>query len=255
MKLMAVALNTFREAIRNKILYSIVFFAVLVVAIAAVFGAVSIGDQMKFVKDFSLMSISLFGVVIAVVLGVNLLNKELGKKTILNILSKPIARWEFIAGKFLGLFATLTVVVVLMSAGLVGFLMLFEGRMEWGLILASGTTLLELMVVIAFALFFSAVVVTPTLAGLFTAAMFVVGRSSSYLCYFLREDYSCSVRALARGLYWVVPHLDRFNIADQVVYGDQVDLRYLTAILAYAVGYSAVLLLLTVALFSRREFT
>jgi ABC-type transport system involved in multi-copper enzyme maturation permease subunit len=255
MKLLAVALNTFREAVRNKILYSLVFFAALVVAIAAVFGSVSIGDQMKFIKDFGLMSISLFGMVIAIVLGVNLLNNELGKKTILNILSKPVARSEFISGKFLGLFATLTLVVGLMSVGLIGFLMLFEGRIDWGLGLASGTTLLELMVVIAFALFFSAIVVTPTLAGLFTAAMFVVGRSSGYLRYFFGKDYPHSIRALAQGLYWVVPHLDRFNIADQVVYGDQVDVEHLVAIFAYAVSYSMVLLLLAIALFSRREFT
>jgi ABC-type transport system involved in multi-copper enzyme maturation permease subunit len=255
MKLLAVALNTFREAIRNKILYSLVFFAALVVAIASVLGAVSIGDQTKFIKDFGLMSISLFGMVIAIVLGVNLLSKELEKKTILNILSKPVARWEFISGKFLGLFGTLALVVALMSVGLVGFLMLFEGRIDWGLVLASGTTLLELMVVIAFALFFSAIVVTPTLAGLFTAAMFVVGRSSGYLHYFLDKDHSHSIRVLAQGLYWVVPHLDRFSIADQVVYGDKVDVGYLIAIFAYAVSYSAVLLLLTIALFSRREFT
>jgi ABC-type transport system involved in multi-copper enzyme maturation permease subunit len=98
-KLYAIAINTMREAIRNKLLYSILLFAVLVVAVAALFGSVSIGDQMKFVKDFSLMSVSLFGVAIAVMLGVSMLNKELGRKTIYNILSKPVARWEFIVGK------------------------------------------------------------------------------------------------------------------------------------------------------------
>jgi ABC-type transport system involved in multi-copper enzyme maturation permease subunit len=255
MKVLAIALNTAREAIRNKILYSILFFALVVVGIAAIFGAASIGDQMKFVKDFSLMSISLFGVVIAIVLGVNLLNKELGKKTIFNILSKPVARWEFIVGKFLGLLATLTLIVALMCAGLIAFLAMFEGHVDGGLLLAAGTVWLELMVVIAIALFFSSIVVTPALAGLFTAAAFVAGRSSGYLSYFFNQEYSSGVQTMAHGLYWIVPHLDRFNIADQVVYGDHVDVRYLVAILAYAVSYSAVMLLLSVGLFSRREFT
>jgi hypothetical protein len=86
--------------------------------ISAIFGAASIGDQMKFVKDFSLMSISLFSVIIAIVLGVSMLHKELGKKTIFNILSKPVPRWQFIAGKFAGLFLTVTIVVVIMCSGL-----------------------------------------------------------------------------------------------------------------------------------------
>lgn len=255
MKLMSIALNTYREAIRNRILYSIFFFALLVVGIAALLGAASVGDQMKFVKDFSLMSVSLFGAVIAIVLGVNLLSKELGKRTILNILSKPVARWEFIVGKFLGLFATLALVVVLMCAVLVLILALFEGRLDWGMVLASGTALMELMIVTAFSLFFSSLVVTPTLAGLFTASAFVAGRSSSYLGYFLGSEFGNPLQACARGLYWILPHLDHFNIADQVVYGQHVAASYLLAVSAYAVSYSAVLLLLSVAVFSRREFS
>ncbi|HXQ21377.1 MAG TPA: ABC transporter permease subunit [Candidatus Acidoferrales bacterium] len=255
MKVFAIALNTFREAIRNKILYSIVFFAFLVVGVAAIFGAASIGDQMKFVKDFSLMSIALFGVIIAILLGVNLLHQELGEKTIFNILSKPVARWHFIVGKFLGLFGTLTLLVALMSACVIAILALFERRLDWGLVLASVATLMELLVIIAFALFFSTIVVTPTLAGLFTAAAFVAGRSSSYLHYFFGDDSAPSVRVGARVLYWILPHLDRFNIADQVVYGNYFDLPYFLAIITYAVAYSTVLLLLSVALFSRREFT
>lgn len=255
MKIVAIALNTFREAIRNKILYSILFFALFVVGVAAVFGAASIGDQMKFVKDFSLMSVSLFGVVIAIVLGVNLLSKELGKKTIFNILSKPVARWQFIVGKFVGLFATLAFIVAIMCAVVSLTLAAFEGQFDWGLILAGAMTLLELMVVIAFALFFSAVVVTPTLAGLFTAAVFVAGRSSSHLTYFLHDEFPPLVRSVAQALYWALPRLDRFNIADQVVYGQPVDVPYLLTVAAYALSYSAVLLLLSIALFSRREFT
>jgi ABC-type transport system involved in multi-copper enzyme maturation permease subunit len=114
MKVVAIARNTAREALRSKVLYSILAFAVLVVAVAALFGSASIGDQMKFVKDFSLMGVSVFGVVIAVALGVSMLSKELGRRTILNVLSKPVARWQFVLGKFLGLVATLALVVACM---------------------------------------------------------------------------------------------------------------------------------------------
>jgi ABC-type transport system involved in multi-copper enzyme maturation permease subunit len=188
-------------------------------------------------------------------LGVNLLSKELGRRTIYNILSKPVARWEFLVGKFFGLYTTLVLIVAIMCTGLIGGLALFEGSADWGLVLVSGTTLLELMVVTAVALFFSSIVVTPTLAGLFTAAIFVVGRSSSYLHYFWAEQYPPSLQAGARALYWIVPHLDRFNIANEAVYGHYVSTEYLLAILAYAIGYSMVLLMLSVMLFARREFT
>jgi ABC-type transport system involved in multi-copper enzyme maturation permease subunit len=205
-------------------------------------------------KDFSLMSISLFGVIIAIVLGVNLLHQELGRKTIFTLLSKPVARWQFIVGKFLGLFATLGVIIGVLSAGVVGFFTYLAGGLDRGLVVAGTAALLEIMVVVAVALFFSALVVTPALAGMFTAAAFIAGRSSSYLLYFAGDEHSSAVRAAARGLYWVLPRLDRFVIADQVVYGQAVDPAYLAALFAYATAYAGVLLLLGVVCFSRREF-
>ena len=250
----AIALNTAREAIRNRILYSILFFALLMVGISAVFGAASIGDQVKYMKDFSLMSVSLFGVIIAIVLGVNLLHQELGKKTIVNILSKPVARWQFLVGKFFGLAATLLVVVGAMAGGVVAAFAWFTGALDWGLVVASGAALLEIMIVIAVALFFSSLVVTPSLAGMFTAATFIAGRSSSYLLYFLGDDHPPAMRAVAQGLYWILPRLDHYAVADQVVYGQMLPPAYLMALVAYAAGYAAVLLLLSVGLFSRREF-
>lgn len=254
MKIYAIALNTAREALRSKVLYTILAFAVLVVATAALFGSASIGDQMKFVKDFSLMGISVFGVVIAVALGVNMLGKELGKRTILNILSKPVARWQFVVGKFLGLVATLALVVAGMCTALVLLTAVFERHVDLGLVEASVAVLLELTIVVAAALLFSAIVVTPTLAGLFTMAAFVAGRSAGYLGFFGGDDMPPVLRVCATGLYWILPHLHRLNIADRVVYGDLVPAGYLLGSAAYVVGYAGVLLMLTVALFSRREF-
>jgi ABC-type transport system involved in multi-copper enzyme maturation permease subunit len=253
-QVVALAINTAREAVRNRILYSIVFFAVLMVGVAALFGAASIGDQTKYMKDFSLMSVSLFGVVIAIVLGVNLLHQELVKKTIFNILSKPVARWQFVVGKFLGLLGTLTLVVGAMSIGVVVSFRLLLGYLDWGLVVASLATLLELGIVIAVAIFFSSLVVTPALAGMFTAATFIAGRSASYLLYFLKEEHPPLVQSLAHALYWALPRLDRFTVADQVVYGLTPDPSYVAMLVAYSSAYAGILLLLSIALFSRREF-
>jgi Cu-processing system permease protein len=254
MKILAIARNTAREALRDKVLYSILAFAILVVGVAALFGSASIGNQMKFVKDFSLAAISLFGVVIAVALGVNMLSKELGRRTILNILSKPVGRWQFICGKFLGLSATLAVLVCLMTAALVGIVTAFEGSLDVNLVVAGAAILLELVIVVAIAIFFSAIVVTPTLAGMFTAAAFVAGRSAGYLAYFRGDDANPIVRAVAGALYWILPHLGRLDVADQVVYGDVVSPGTLALAALYAAAYTGMLLVLTIALFQRREF-
>jgi Cu-processing system permease protein len=255
LKAIAIALNTYREAIRNKVLYSIVFFAFLVVGVSTILGAASIGDTMKFVKDFSLMSVSLFSVIIATVLGVNLLSNELGKKTIFNVLSKPVERWEFVVGKFIGLSATLALTMGLMYTILIGLLGAFEGRADWVLALAAIASFLEVVVVIAVALFFSSVVVTPTLGGMFTLATFVAGRSANYLEYLLREDQPLLLRVFASVIYWGLPHLNRFNLADQIVYGGTVDLVYVATLALYTLGYATIMLVLSILFILRRDFT
>lgn len=253
-KVLALALNTTREAIRSRVLYSILAFAILMVAISAVFGSASIGDQIRYIKDFTLMSISLFGVIIAVVLGVNLLQQELRNRTILNTLSKPLARWQFVLGKFLGLLTTLAVVVTGMAVGLMVFLSILEGSIDWSVLVAAGASLLEIMIVIAFAVFFSSLVVTPTLAGMFTIGCFIAGRSTQYLDYFLSEDSGAAMRFAAGALDAILPRLDHFLLADRLVYGEPVAPGTIVFLIGYAVSYSAVLLLLAVGLFSRREF-
>lgn len=254
MKVIAIALNTSREAIRNKILYAIMLFACLLTGISAIFGAASIGDTLKFVKDFSLFSISLFGVVTTVVLGVTLLSKELGQRTIYNILSKPVARWQFLIGKFLGLLATLTIMMGLLTSALLATLWFLEGRFDWPLIAVVGAMMLELSILLAAAIFFSSIVVTPSLAGFFTVATFIAGRSANMLSYFNGADQPSAVRYPMAVLYAVLPHLDRLYVADRVVSGLPVPGSYYLQAALYAAGYSGVLLLLSLIIFRRREF-
>ncbi len=254
MKVFAIALNTGREAIRNKILYSIMLFACLVTGIAGSFGSVSIGDRMKFVKDFSLFSISMFGVVTTVVLGVSLLSKELEKRTIYNLLSKPVARWQFLVGKFIGMWTVLILMMGLMTAALFLLLFALEGRFDWQVLAAIAAMILELGVLLAVALFFSTIVVTPVLGGLFTVAAFIAGRSSPWLLYFTRNDQPPFVRALINVIYAILPHLDRFWVADRVVSGHPLPAGYYVDLVIYGVAYSGVLMVLSMVIFRRREF-
>jgi len=188
MKIFAIVLNTFREAVRNKILYSVVLAAFLLVGISAVFVAVTMGSQVQVIKDFGLFSLSFFGAIITIISGTTLLNREIKLKTVHNILSKPVARWQFIVGKYLGLCLTVALLVGLLGLGLTVFTAIFEGVLD--IIFFQGTVLavMELIIIASVSIFFSTVVITPTLNGMFTLGTYIAGRSVGYLKYFLADD-------------------------------------------------------------------
>jgi len=264
-KILTIATNTFREAIRNKILYSVIFFGLLLMGVAAVFGAVTIGDTVKVIKDFGLFSLSFFGAIITIVSGVNLLSKELKQKTIYNILSKPVARWEFILGKYLGLCLTVQVLVGLMGLGLIALSSIYSGQVEWLLFQGILYVFLEVMVIAAVALFFSSVVVTVTLTGLFTLATYIAGRSISEMKFFLSSSTGASnigasnteasplMSIVVQVFDYILPDLSIFNIANTIVYGQSVSAGNFLNSLGYAVLYSGTVLAIGAYIFSKRE--
>lgn len=253
-RIWAIALNTSRESIRNKVLYTVMFFAALLIGIASAFGAVSLGDSMKFVKDFALTGLSLFGVAATVVLGVTMVYNELQRRTIYNVLSKPVGRGEFLVGKYLGLMATLF--TMMLGMGMAVWLVVFalEGQPDWGLVPAFLLMLAEIAILAAAAVFFSTVVVTPALAGLFTAAAFVAGRSASWLVHFQGAEFPSVLRWLAIVLERVLPRLDQLYVADRILAGQTIPASLYLWAGVYALCYIAVLLSASFALFRRREF-
>ena len=188
MKVSAIAINTFREAVRNKILYSVILFAVLVIGGATVFGRVTIGDTAKVIKDFGLFSLSFFGAVITIISGVTLLGKEMKQKTVYNIVSKPLARWQFILGKYLGLVMTVSSLVILMGLGLWLYIGLYQGELDSLILLGTAYVLLEVAILAAIAIFFSTVAVEIPLTGIFTLGAWIAGRSVSYVSEFLSQE-------------------------------------------------------------------
>lgn len=255
MKIWAIALNTFREAIRNKVLYSVVFFAAFVVAVSALFGSVTIGSTARVVKDFGLFSLSFFGAVTTVLCGISLLQKELKQKTIYNIISKPVERWQFIVGKFFGLVLTSGVIISLMGLGVIAFSALFEDHIDPLLFQGLLFALLESVIVAAVTIFFSSIVVTTALTGLFAFSTYLAGRSISYLTFFLTkgENYNPTLAAVVRVLDYILPDLNVFNHADTLIYGQSVSTAVLVNSVVYAFSYSVVCLVLAILIFNRRE--
>lgn len=252
-KVVAIALNTFWEAVRDRILYAILIFALLMLAGSTILVTISVGGEEKIIKDLGLASISIFGTLIAIFLGIALVSKEIERRTVYTIISKPIHRYQFILGKYLGLILTLLVNVLVMALGLIGLAYLWEGVSSLRLLLAVLFTFLELMLVTALALFFSTFS-SPTLSAMFTISLFVAGHLSPDLRLFAARFGGGLIRPAVEGLYFLLPNLSRLDFNDQVVQGLRVDGGTLALSFAYAMFYIAALLLAAMAIFQRRDF-
>jgi Cu-processing system permease protein len=253
-RLIAIALNTFREAVRDRILYGIVFFALGFLLFNLVLGALSLHQEARVLIDVGLAGISVFSVVIAVFLGVSLLFKEIEKKTLYTVLSKPVRRWEFIVGKFLGLVATLFVQVVVMGAVLV-FLLWIKDVLAFGYVAGSLLLVfLEVVLVSAVAMFFSSFS-TPFVSGVLTLGVFIMGRTLDAFQEIVAKAAPSS-RTLIDWIMAVAPNFYLFAPGDHTLSVSQpglVPMFYLAKVSGYTVVYAVILIALASAIFSRRD--
>jgi len=252
---LAVALNTFREAVRDRILYNLVAFAVILIASAVLFGEISIGIQKIILINLGLSSISIFGLLIAIFLGIGLVYKEVDKRSLYALLSKPIRRSQFIVGKFLGLNLTLLVNTLFMTAGLWGTLYYLTRQFEhqdrfiW---IAIYFILLQLCLVTAVCLFFSCFS-TPALSAIFTFLLYVIGTLSSDIRAFGELTKNVSVKAFTTFLYYLLPNFGNFNIEAWVSHGRSVSGSLILLNTLYTLCYGGVLLTASVVIFSRKD--
>ncbi|MBI4381770.1 MAG: ABC transporter permease [candidate division NC10 bacterium] len=253
MTVAAIALNTFREAVRDRILYAILIFALVMLAGSTILVTISVGGEVKIIKDLGLACISIFGTLIAIFLGIGLVSKEIERRTLYTIITKPIHRYQFILGKYLGLVLTLLVNVAVMALGLLGLAYLWEGVSSVRLFLAVLFIFLELMLVTALALLFSAFS-SPTLSAIFTLSLFVAGHLSGDLRLFAARFGGAVTKLSAETLYFLLPNLSRLNFKDQAVHGFGVDGGSMGLSFLYAIFHIAALVLAAMAIFERRDF-
>jgi ABC-type transport system involved in multi-copper enzyme maturation permease subunit len=259
-RVVAIALNTFREAIRNKILYSLLFFAVALIALTMAIGQVSLHEELRVTRDLGLGGIALFGVLIAIFVGVNLVYKELDRKTVFSLIPKPLHRYEFILGKFAGMVLTLAVQVAIMSAVLFCVMLLQGGEIEQAVVRAIVLLFVEVMVITAVAVLFSSFS-SPFLSGVFTLGLFVVGRSTPELRQLIGKIGSPAARGTLSGVMHLIPDLNIFYVSGSMVdgryvsvQGTYVDWSYVATASAYGLAYAGCALVLAIVIFSRRDF-
>ena len=261
-----IALQVFRESVRDKVFYNLVLFAVLLIAASYLIGQLTAGQEVKIIKDLGLGATQVFGLFIAVFIGIGLVSKEVERRSIYSLLAKPVRRHELILGKYAGLVLTLAVNIVVMAVALyavLGYMSWVETeefRQSWeapatdpAMLLAIFLIFVQLMLVTAIALFFSTFS-GPILAAVLPIGLVGVGHFNADLRNFENVVDSRAAAYLARALYYGLPNLAPFDVKAEVVHAQPVSLGYVALTTGYAVAYIAALLLAAMFIFSRRDF-
>jgi ABC-type transport system involved in multi-copper enzyme maturation permease subunit len=253
-RLSAITLNTFREAVRDRVLYNLVLFVLLLVASAPLFSQISIGLEKLMLVNVGLSSISLFGVIIAIFVGIGLVSKEIEKKTLYTILSRPVRRWEFIAGKYLGLLLTLVVNAALMTLGFYVALLIFVhglNRSDAMLLVAVYFIVLQFMMMVAITLLFSTFS-TPIFSAIFAFALFVIGTFGNDLKNFAAMSQGAT-KWLATAASFIMPNFASLNVISQAAHGESVAGSLILFNTLYALSYSVAVTMAAVLIFERRN--
>lgn len=253
-RLAAITLNTFREAVRDRVLYNLIAFVLLLVASAPLFGEISIGMERLIIINVGLSAISLFGTIIAIFIGIGLVSKEIEKRTLYTILSRPVRRWEFVAGKFFGLLLTLTVNTGLMMAGFFLALFMFAkgpAQASTTLVVAIYFCLLQFLMMTAITLLFSSFS-TPIFSAIFAFALWIIGTFSEDLRNFAAMATGAA-HWLATATAYVVPNFSSLNVINQAAHQQQISLALVAGNTAYALLYAGAAITGAILIFEWRN--
>jgi ABC-type transport system involved in multi-copper enzyme maturation permease subunit len=253
-RIVHIASNTFREAVRDRVLYNLIAFALLMSGAAILVGEISIGIERLIVVNLGLTAVSLFGVVIAIFIGIGLVSKEIEKRTLYTVLSRPVQRWEFIVGKFFGLAGTLVVNTFFMAIGVFAALLYVSHgvqRADGWILAALYFIVLQFLMMTAIALLFSSFS-TPLLSAVFAFSLFVIGSFAEDLRGFAGMAQGIS-RWLATAAAYLLPNLSSLNVISSVAHQQPVTRQLILSNSLYALVYTGMALCGAVLIFERRN--
>jgi len=253
MRIGTIAVNTVREAVRNKLLYALLLFAVLLILSGVFLSSLSYVESERILQDIGMGAIRLLGVAIAIFVGVGLIHKEVDRRTVFTILAKPLSRAEFLLGKFAGLVLTIWMQMAIMIAVFAVVSLGTGVPLTWGHGAAFLLLGVELAVMVAIATFFSAFT-TPMLASFFSGGLWVVGNLTRDLRDIGAQSPVESVQTLTRLAHRVLPDLDAFNLSIEAAHGLPIVASDVWLAIAYGSAYVAVVLVAAVSVFERRDF-
>ncbi len=262
-----VAAATFRETVRDRVLYAMLAFAAIVIGASLLISQLTAGQDVKIIKDLGLAAMSIIGVFIGIFIGIGLVAKEVERRSVYSLLAKPVRRSELVVGKYLGLVITLAINIAVMALvwyGVLGYYSITAPevvRKSWEasatdprMLAAVYLIFLQLMLVTAIAVFFSTFSTSPMLSALFAFGLFVAGHFGADLRNFGAVVESPAVAAIARGLYYVLPNMAAFDVKSAVVHVRPIGWPYLWTTTAYGLLYVTALVLASVVVFTKRDF-
>lgn len=249
----AIALNTFKETIRDRVLGIIVLFALLMIIASLWLGSISLGEEARVMMDFGLVAVTFFGLVVATFIAAGLIHKEVEKRTVFVLFSKPVSRAAFIAGKFLGLAMTMAAVVAGMGLFLFFVVWAIDGAPTWMIIAAVALIYVQLLVVVAVTVFFSTLG-SAILASMLGICVFVAGQLSTNVLSLTHLGENAVTQALSRVVFVLIPNFTAVDVKPAVVGEQTVDWGSIGLWCMYLTAYIVAVLLLATAVFRRREF-
>ncbi|MBI3117209.1 MAG: ABC transporter permease subunit [Candidatus Hydrogenedentes bacterium] len=252
MRVLAIAHNTFRESVRDKVLYVLLLFAALSILGAKALGWISVGQDIKIVKDISLASISLFGVLVAIFVGTSLVYKEMDKRTLYTIISQPLHRYEFVLGKYVGLAAVLALVTAVMTLSSACYVLVLGGSLEAVYFLAAFLIFMKLLLVTAFALLLSSLS-SPILGAIIVFCLYLFGHATGVFKDLPPQFEGTFAKQMLEVAYYVIPNLSNFDLRSEAANGVAVNPLFVVWVLIYGVSYSAVFLLLAASAFQEKD--
>jgi len=247
------AVNTFREAVRDRVLTAVLAFGAAFVCSSVVIAPLTLGEQERIVRDLGLASISLFSVLLIVLVGTALVHREIERRTIHTILAHPVSRASFILGKFLGLYATVLLSIAMLSVVYLAVVALFGGGLRADLLVTIALCALEALVVTAIAVLFSTVA-SPLLSAVFTLLVFVAGHLAHDVKELAGMSASPVISAVTSAIYAVLPSLHYFDARNNLLTGIPVPTGQVLGCLAYSLLYTAAVLGITIVAFRSRDF-
>lgn len=252
-RIWAIIENTFKESLRQKILLLLVIFSILLIVVSIFLEPFALGEAPRILRDFGLAVSALFGVLVVIIIGSTLIHKDIEKRTIYTVITKPVRRSEIIIGKFLGLLLLIIILVCAMAAIQQLVIFLYEGSFDFSLLIAIPFLILEIMILLGILLLFSSFS-SPALSAIMGILFFIIGHASPDLKLFADQTGAVILKYCANAFYYILPNLENFNLRIDLVhklplYPDQILFS-----VCYGLIYTIFLIYLAIIIFQRREF-
>lgn len=252
-RVLGIARNTFKEGVRDRIFFAVGIFAVFILGSSLLIGPLSLGEQVRITQDLGLAAISIMSFVIAILIGTSIVSKEIDRRTIYTVISKPVERWQFVVGKFFGLAAIVSLLVAGMTVLLVLISLGAARAFNPHILVAVFLTWIELLLLTALSVLMSTLA-SPVLGALFSFLLYVIGHASADIRELAVRFGSGATRAVTDVVYYALPNLEYLNVRSKVTHGVEIDVGYVAFASSYALLYSLAFLVIAVLVFERKEF-